>query len=342
MNKAKTLEKVRNTTSYDARALVAIDLGNGQPKAIIDMPGIDRQIQQTFPSIVQELLVPNGDCIRLVVEGGEKFLKVGHIDSNFEAYRTGNTATGKINNAKALLVEVIKRSVVLENNCMFHCDVLYTTPNSKAYFDKVNAELEGLHNVLIPTDPGDFETQAINFTVCVNSAYGELESVRAIHLLEKPPTSDVQLFDIGDRTAIYTQATARAAVKDKENRRVFDNKGVYSLAMLAMQRQLFAEHLTTPNPQQVIEFMFNAKHKAVVKPVVKALVEESLKPIYDLVYDKSLPVYLLGGGALLPGMTEVLRGAKPITKDPQWASIAGLAKVAKPFLKYKKSLAQVA
>ena len=140
---------------------------------------------------------------------------------------------------------------------------------------------------------------------------------------------------------IYTKATSRAAVKDANDRRVFDSKGVYSLAVLAMQRQSFSDHLTTPNPQQVIEFMFDKANKSVVEPVVKALVTETIKPIYDLVYDAGLPIYLLGGGAVLPGVCEAL-GAKPITKDPQWASIKGLAKVAKPFLKYKQSLAKVA
>lgn len=341
MPKQKDQEKVRNTTSYDAKALVTIDFGNGRPKAILDIPGVDGQIYQSFPSIVQELPVPNSDCIRLVQGGEQKFFKVGHIDSNFEAHRTGNSATGKIDNARALLVEVIKRSVNLEPNDLFHCDVLYTTPNSKEYFAKVNAELEGVHNVLVPADPGDFETQPLNFTIRVNSAYGELESVRAIHLLDPTPTTDVQLFDIGDRTSIYTKATSRAAVKDANDRRVFDNKGVYSLAVLAMQRQSFSDYLTTPNPQQVIEFMFAKGNRKIVAPIVKELVTETLKPIYDMVVLNGLPAYLVGGGAALPGMAEAL-GAKTINDEPQWASIKGLAKVAKPFLKYKQSLAQAA
>lgn len=334
-------EKAPNTTNYDAKALVSIDFGNGQPKAIIDLPGVDEPIRCTFASVVQELQRPNSDCIRLVQDGGEKFYKVGHLDGNTEAHRTGNSATGKIDNARALLVEVIKRSVILSPNDLFHCDVLYTSPNNKEYFERINAELEGLHNVQIPADPGDFDTAALTFTIRVNSSYGELESVRAIHLLTPPPASDVQLFDVGDRTAIYTRATAKAAVKDAQYRRVFDNKGVYSLAVLAMQQQSFAGHLTTPNPQQVIEFMFAKANKKVVEPVVEMLVSEHLKPIYDLVFDSSLPVYLVGGGAALPGLAKAL-GAKPISKDPQWASIEGLAKVAKPFLKYKKSLAKVA
>ena len=148
---------------------------------------------KSFQAIVQELTLPNSDCIRLVQNGEQKYFKVGHLDSNFEAYRTGNSATGKIDNARALLVEVIKRAVRLAPNDLFHCDVLYTTPNSKEYFSKVNEQLEGVHNVLIPADPGDFETQPLNFTIRVNSAYGELESVRAIHLLEPAPTTDVQL-----------------------------------------------------------------------------------------------------------------------------------------------------
>ena len=341
MPKLKPLEKVANTTAYDSKALIAIDFGNGAPKAILLIPGVTEPIEQKFPSIVQELTLPNSDCIRLVQNGEQKYFKVGHIDSNFEAYRTGNSATGKIDNARALLVEVIKRAVKLAPNDLFHCDVLYTTPNSKEYFEKVNAELEGVHNVLIPADPGDFETQPLNFTIRVNSAYGELESVRAIHLLDPAPTTDVQLFDIGDRTGIYTKATSRAAVKDANDRRVFDSKGVYSLAVLAMQRQSFSGHLTTPNPQQVIEFMFDKANKKIVEPVVSELVIETIKPVYDMVYDAALPIYLLGGGAMLPGMTEVL-GAKPITKDPQWASIKGLAKVAKPFLKYKQALAKAA
>ena len=332
--------KARNTTSYDARALISIDFGNGQPKAILDIPGCDAPIRITFPSIVKELPTPNSDCIRLVTTTGQKFFKVGHLDTNFEAYRTGNTTGGKIDNAKALLIEVIKRSVDLEQNALFNCDVLYTTPNNKEYFDKIDAQLEGIHNVLIPTDPGDIEAEPLNFTVRVNSVYGELESVRAVHTLTKLPTSDVQLFDIGDRTSIYTRATAKAAVKDREHRRVFDAKGVYSLATLAMQRQVFSEHLTTPNPQQVIEFMFNKKNKSVVSPIVVELVKEQIKPVFDMVINSELSVYLLGGGAVLPGMAEAL-GAKPINRNPQWASIEGLAKVAKPFLKYKKSLAKV-
>jgi hypothetical protein len=339
MTQLKQRQKVHNTTSYDAKALISIDFGNGQPKAVLDIPGVSEPIRVTFPSIVQELQLPNSDCIRLVQNGEQKYFKVGHLDSNFEAYRTGNSATGKIDNARALLVEVIKRTVDLKQNDLFHCDVLYTTPNSKEYFAKVNAELEGVHNVLIPADPGDFQTQPLNFTIRVNSAYGELESVRAIHLLEPTPSTDVQLFDIGDRTAIYTKATARAAVKDANDRRVFDNKGVYSLAVLAMQRQSFSEHLTTPNPQQVIEFMFNKANKKIVAPIVAELVTETIKPVFDMVLDAGLPVYLVGGGADLPGLAETL-GAKAM-KNPQWASIEGLAKVAKPFLKYKQSLAKV-
>jgi hypothetical protein len=341
MSKLQTLEKVANTTSYDSKALVSIDFGNGQPKAILDIPGVSEPICCTFPSIVQELPIPNSDCIRLVQDGQQRFFKVGHLDQNFEAYRTGNSATGKIDNARALLVEVIKRTVNLQQNDLFHCDVLYTTPNNREYFERVNAQLEGVHNVQVPTDPGDFDGQPLNFTIRVNSAYGELESVRAIHLLEPAPASDVQLFDLGDRTAIYTRATSKAAVKDRAHRRVFDGKGVYSLAVLAMQRQIFAGHLTTPNPQEVIAFMFDKANRAVVTPLVSEMVTEQIKPVFEMVIDRALPVYLVGGGAALPGVSEAL-GAKAINKNPQWASIEGLAKVAKPFLAYRKSLEKVA
>lgn len=91
MTKTQTQEKLQNTTAYDAKALVSIDFGNGQPKAILDIPGVAEPIRCTFPSIVQELTAPNSDCIRLVVDGGDKFFKVGHFGSNFEAFRTGNS-----------------------------------------------------------------------------------------------------------------------------------------------------------------------------------------------------------------------------------------------------------
>ena len=313
-----------DTTSPTARALVTIDLGNGEVKAAVRMPGIAGWITTKFDSTVRVTKENEAGSIRLATPDGFKFYAVGETGSTSEGDRTGRTKEGKVTNARALLIEAVRQIIEPKHGATIHLDCIFTSPSNAAYRERIVSELLGNHSVMVPADETDLDGQDSYFAINVHNAFGQLEGLRAGHVIDDSIESDVYLFDLGHRTLLITRVNAKVAIAEKE-RYLFDDRGVAFIADEIARRELLAG-LMCFSAADVIAVMFSREHKAIVQNAVADVLADVLPDMLSSLKEPKLPRYAFGGGASIPGVAKLL-GAKAL-KDCQWASLYGLAEVA--------------
>lgn len=313
-----------DTTSPTARALITIDLGNGEVKAAVRMPGVGGWIPTKFDSTVRTAKENESGSIRLATADGFKFYAVGETNATSEGDRTGRTKEGKVTNARALLVKAVSKIIEPKHGATIHVDVIFTSPSNAAYRQRIIDELKGNHSVMVPADETDLDSQDLYFGLNVHNAFGQLEGLRAGHVIPDEIDGDIYLIDMGHRTTLITRINSKVVLTEKE-RYLFDDRGVAFVADEIVRLDLLAS-LMCFSAADVIAVMFSKEHRAVVQPAVATVLEGVLPGMLASLNDSKLPRYAFGGGATIPGVAKLL-GAKAL-KDAQWASLYGLAEVA--------------
>ena len=313
-----------DTTSQTARALVTIDLGNGEVKAAVRMPGVGGWIPTKFDSTVRTAKESESGSIRLATADGFKFYSVGETGGTAEGDRTGRTKEGKVQNARALLINAVRQIIEPKHGATIHTDVIFTSPSNAAYRQRIIDELKGNHSVMVPADETDLDSQDLYFSLNVHNAFGQLEGLRAVHLFGDEFEGNAYLIDIGHRTALVTKVNGKGVVQDK-TRHLFDDRGVAFIAEEVARRELLHSQMCFSSVD-VIAAMFDRKQKKVVQDAIAPVLAESLAEVLSSLTDSSIPRYVIGGGAGVPGIAKLL-GAKAVD-NAQLASLYGLAEVA--------------
>lgn len=317
--------QVTNSTAQTAKAIVLIDLGNGDVNAMCRMPGAQKWVTTQFPSHV--ILTPesNSDCLTLATASGFKNFLVGEQAQAHPCSRTGSSPEGKVTNAHALLIHSLRQMIGFGADPI-HADVIFTSPSVKAYGPQIAAQLTGRHPVHIPADAEVIGSRPSRHSVSIHTAIPQLEGYQAFKHIQSKVKGHAYLIDIGNRTILLTQVSETGRIL---KRRAFDACGVYNLAERIVYRDSLAPQLKTPSPQSAISYLLDQPHGAAVieqiAPDVAACVGEVLAAIED---DSAR--FILGGGAKLPGIEQTLN-AKAI-KNPQWANLTALADAADQLL----------
>lgn len=313
-----------DTTSLNARALVTIDLGNGEVKAAVRMPGVSGWIPAKFDSTVKVAAENAAGAIRLASPTGYSFYSVGETGATSEGDRTGRTKEGKVLNARALLIHAVRQIIEPKHGATIHLDVIFTSPSNAAYRQRIVDELLGNHSVMVPRNETDLDAQDLYFSVNVHNAFGQLEGLRAGHVIADEIDGDIYLIDMGHRTTLITRINSKVVLTEKE-RYLFDDRGVAFIASEIVRLDLLAS-LMCFSSADVLALMFGKEHKALVQSAVATVLDDVLPDMLGSLKNPKLPRYAFGGGATVPGVAKLL-GAKPL-KDAQWASLYGLAEVA--------------
>jgi hypothetical protein len=288
------------------------------------MPGVSGWITCKFDSTVRTAKENESGSIRLATADGYKFYSVGDVGTAAESGRTGRTKEGKVNHARALLIHAVRQIIEPKHGATVHVDVLFTSPSNAAYRDRIIAELKGSHSVMVPADETDLDASDLYFAVNVQNVFGQLEGLRAGHVIGDEIAGDIYLIDVGHRTTLITRINSKVVLTEKE-RYLFDDCGVARIAEEIARRELLASLLCF-SASDVIAVMFKNQHKAAVQAAVAEVLADMLPDMLGNLKDSKLPRYCFGGGATIPGVAKLL-GAKAL-KDAQWASLYGLAEVA--------------
>ena len=319
--------QAKNCTSATAKALVLIDLGNGDVKAFGRMNGADKFVRCCFPSHAALAPSSNSDCLTIATAEGFKTYIVGQPAAGIACSRTGQSAEGKVKNARLLLFHALRQMFGTTDD--IHADVIFTSPSVKSYGPAIAAQLVGRHSVQIPTDTEIIGSRAQNFAVHIHSATPQLEGYQAFTAVRsKLKGESAYLIDVGNRTILVTQVSATGRIL---NRRPFDNCGVYGIADRIVTRESLAAQLKTPSPQQVIDFLLDGD---CTEEVAAQIADDLIACTADalaFIGDREAQRFILGGGAKLPGIEQVLSGK--VIKHPQWANLEALAEVAEQLLK---------
>ena len=320
-------KQVKNCTSVTAKALVLIDLGNGDVKALGKMNGTDRFVRCRFPSYAALAPFTNSDCLTIATAQGFQTYLVGAPAADIACSRTGQSAEGKVKNARLLLFHALRQMFGTTDD--IHAEVVFTSPSVKSYGPAIASQLVGRHPIQIPADAEVIGSRAQRFAVHIHRAIPQLEGYQAFAAVRsKLKGESAYLIDIGNRTILVTQVSATGRIL---NRRPFDNCGVYGMADRIVTRESLAAQLKTPSPQQVIDYLLDSDHPSeVARQIADDLVACTAEAIAFIGNDPA-PRFILGGGAKLPGIEQVIGGK--IIKHPQWANLEALAEVAEQLLK---------
>ena len=317
--------QVTNSTTLTAKAIILIDLGNGEVNAMCRMPGTKKWIATQFPSHVSQTTDTNSDCLTLATARGFQNFLVGQQAKAHPCSRTGDRNDGKVINARALLLHALRQMIGFGDSPI-HIDVIFTSPSVKAYGPEIAKQLKGTHSVTIPADAEVIGSKSSRHHVTVHAAIPQLEGYQAFKHIQTKVKGHATIIDIGNRTILLTQVSETGRIL---KRRAFDESGVYNLAERITYRDTLAPTLKTPSPQQVIDYLLDQPHDetliAKIAPDVAVCVSEVLAAI-----DDSSARYLIGGGAKLPGIEATLN-AKAV-KNPQWANLTALADAADQLL----------
>ncbi len=302
------------------KSLVIIDFGNGDVKAFYRSPRTDEWEMVKFPSLVAKLSEPQPGCFKL----GDQLYLVGDDAQRATCIRTGASDRGKIDNALPLLVHALR--CVVGEGLSVNTDLIFTSPSVKQYGSAITETIKGRHEISTPADELSMIAER-HQVFTVGKAAAQLEGHRAIELIKSEVDSRALLVDVGNRTIITTLVEKSGRII---SRKAFDSCGVRGIA----SRIVTAESLAgvdglklTPSEDDVISFLFSKKGRKAkehIRPQVMACVGEVLNYIHESAV--SCPVFLLGGGAELPGLPKILGGK--VISDPQWATVNGLKAVA--------------
>ena len=323
-------KQVKNCTSPTAKALVLIDLGNGDVKALGKMNGTDKFVRCRFPSHVALAPDANSSCLSVMTADGLQSYLVGDHAAEIACSRTGQSADGKVKNARLLLFHALRQMFGTAED--IHADVIFTSPSVKSYGPAIVSQIIGRHPVEIPADAEVIGSKPQCFAVHIHTATPQLEGYQAFAAIRsKLKGESACLIDIGNRTVLVTQVSASGRIL---NRRPFDECGVYSIADRIVSRESLATQLKTPRPQQVIDFLLDDKPTAEITDLIAPDLSANLAEALAFIGDDTAQRFILGGGAKLPGIEQVL-GGKAI-KHPQWANLEALAEVSGELLKEAK------
>ena len=302
------------------KSTVIIDFGNGDVKAFYRKPGTNEWELVKFPSLVATLSEPQPGCFQV----NDQFYLVGEDAKQATCLRTGASDRGKIDNALPLLVHALR--CVVGEGLSVNTDLVFTSPSVKQYGAAITNAIKGRHEISTPADVLSMMSER-HQVFTVGKVAAQLEGHRAIELIKDEVDSRALLVDVGNRTIIATLVEKSGRIV---SRKPFDSCGVRGIA----SRIVAAESLAgvdglklTPSEDDVMAFLFSKKgHKAKdhIKPQIMACVSEVLHHIQESA--SHYPVFLLGGGATLPGLPKLLGGK--VISDPQWATVNGLKAVA--------------
>ena len=327
MISALKVKQVKNCTSATAKALVLIDLGNGDVKALGKMNGTDKFVRCRFPSHVAIAPNANSDCLAVLTADGLQPYLVGEPAAKVACSRTGKSADGKVKNARLLLFHALRQMFGTTED--IHADVIFTSPSVKSYGPAIVAQIIGRHPVEVPADAEVIGSKLQRFAIHIHSATPQLEGYQAFAAVRsKLKGESAYLIDIGNRTVLVTQVSASGRIL---NRRPFDECGVYGIADRIVSRESLAAQLKTPRPQQVIDYLLDQKHGPEIAEQIAADLSASLAEAIAFIGDDSAQRFILGGGAKLPGIEQIV-GGKAL-KHPQWANLEALAEVSAELLK---------
>ena len=320
-------KQVKNCTSPTAKALVLIDLGNGDVKALGKMNGTRKFVRCCFPSHVAIVPTGNSDCLSVLTADGPQPYLVGQSATNIACTRTGKSADGKVKNARLLLFHALRQ--MFGSAADIHADVIFTSPSVKSYGPAIVSQIIGRHPVEVPADAEVIGSTPQRFAIHIHSATPQLEGYQAFAAVRsKLKGESAYLIDIGNRTVLVTHISASGRIL---NRRPFDECGVWSIADRIVSRESLAAQLKTPRPQQVIDYLLDAKHGPEMAEQIAPDISASLAEAIAFIGDDKAQRFILGGGAKLPGIEQIVSGKA--LKNPQWANLEALAAVSDELLK---------
>ena len=211
-----------------------------------------------------------------------------------------------------------------------HADVIFTSPSVKSYGPAIVSQIIGRHPVEVPADAEVIGSKPQRYAVHIHSATPQLEGYQAFAAVRsKLKGESAYLIDIGNRTVLVTQVSASGRIL---NRRPFDECGVYGIADRIVSRESLAAQLKTPRPQQVIDYLLDAKARAQIWPSRLQAISPPASPKRSRSSATTAAQrFILGGGAKLPGIEQIV-GGKAL-KHPQWANLEALAEVSDELLK---------
>ncbi|MFK8185357.1 MAG: hypothetical protein AB8B99_18435 [Phormidesmis sp.] len=211
MISALKVKQVKNCTSSTAKALVLIDLGNGDVKALGKMNGTDKFVRCRFSSHVAIAPNANSACLAvLTVEGLQPHL-VGEPAAAIACSRTGQSADGKVKNARLLLFHALRQMFGTTED--IHADVIFTSPSVKSYGPAIVSQIIGRHPVEVPADAEVIGSKPQNFAIHIHSATPQLEGYQAFAAVRtKLKGESAYLIDIGNRTVLVTQVSASGRI----------------------------------------------------------------------------------------------------------------------------------
>ena len=323
-------KQVKNCTSPTAKALVLIDLGNGDVKALGKMNGTDKFVRCRFPSHVAVAPKKSSDCLVVFTADGLQPYLIGMPAAQIACTRTGQSAEGKVKNARLLLFHALRQMFGTAED--IYADVIFTSPSVKSYGPAIVSQMIGRHPVEVPADAEVIGSKPQRYAVHIHSATPQLEGYQAFAAVRsKLKGQSAYLIDIGNRTVLVTQVSASGRIL---NRRPFDECGVYGIADRIVSHESLAEQLKTPSPQQVIDYLLDNKHGAEIAEQIATDISSSIAEAIAFMGDENAPRFILGGGAKLPGIEQIISGK--VMKHPQWANLEALAEVSGELLKGTK------
>lgn len=308
------------TTTPTARATVLIDLGNGDVKAMSQLPGSDKWEKCKFPSHVAESPGANSDCLRLVTSDGDKDYLVGEFAADIVCSQTGRTAVGKIENARPLLLYAIHKLIGF-SKMPLHVDVIFTSPSVKSYGPQIVQQLQKSHWVRTPADAEVIGSTESETVINVHLAIPQLEGYQAFSYVQSKVKDHAYIMDIGSRTVLLTKVSETGRILA---RTPFDSCGVQAIAQRIRDGEALAQYMHTPSIQTIIDFLLDRNHDDIVKDEIAPHILACMGEILETAGDS--PKFIIGGGAKLPGIQKLI-GGKTI-KSPQWANLTALSVVA--------------
>ena len=307
-----------------SKALVVIDFGNGQVKALIRPDGATKFERVSFPSYVAQTEQSNSDCLRILQGKSLTTYLVGDHAAAIPMSHTGRDESGKAANAKLLLLHALRQAFGTDQH--IHCDVIFTSPSNKVYGSEISNQLQGVHPVTIPADGCLVESEAQTFTVTVHRAISHLEGHYAFSALKLK--TDAWVIDCGNRTLITTKVAANGRILKRD---YFGGAGVRGLSERITARESLSAVMREHSPEKVIDALFAADRddEAIADDIyldLQACTAEALA----FIGDDDAPRHLIGGGAHVPGLATLL-DAK-VAKNAQWINIKALADISDKIL----------
>lgn len=319
-------------TPFKTHVQGIIDLGNADIKLLFRTNDGDSWDRRWFKSVVSTSPLVQNHPARIVL--GEQPYLIGAEATSVQCDRTGRTDSGKVENALPLTVFALLEAVGIEKP--LSADLVFTCPSVKAYGDDITTQLRGIHQVTLPPDEAalvDERTQ----TIRIDSAIPQLEGYQAYRLVKNQCPNGAVLVDLGSRTILITVVDTHGRIL---NRYAEDDCGCSRIIERIYQSECLVglPGLTSriPSVDQVTAYLLNADtKKALKKKQAEAIVPHVLAYVQNAQAfvrqygDK--PVYLLGGGALLPGITDAFSHQQQkafVMEQPTWATIIGLSTVA--------------